>query len=71
MSSMAYKVVYSKHARQRMVLRGISRVEVEEAIHRGTKSRQEDRIVSTYRYFSVIYILRGPKCFVITVVPRW
>ncbi|MGP8072662.1 MAG: DUF4258 domain-containing protein [Thermoplasmata archaeon] len=68
---MTYEVVYIQHARQRMVLRGISRAEVEEAIRLGTKSRREDRLVSTYRYFSVVYVLRGPKCFVITVVPRW
>jgi hypothetical protein len=68
---MTLKVVYSQHARQRMVLPGISQVEVEDAIRLGTKTRQEDRIMSTYRYFSVVYILRGTKCFVITVVPRW
>ncbi len=68
---MAYTVVYSQHARQRMLLRGISRAEVEEAIRAGSKSRQERRIVATYRYFSVVYVLVGQKCYVITVKPRW
>jgi hypothetical protein len=68
---MTYTVVYSKHARERMVLRGISSTEVEEAIRIGGKSRQEGRIVSTYRYFSVVYALRGSRCYVITVKPRW
>jgi Domain of unknown function (DUF4258) len=68
---MAYTVVYSHHGRQRMVLRGISRAEVEDAIRLGSKSRQDGRIISAYRYFSVVYILRGSKCYVITVVPRW
>ena len=71
MSWMAYKVVYSRHARQRMVLRGISRVEVEAAILLGSKARQEGRIIATYRYFSVVYVLRGERYFVITVKPRW
>lgn len=68
---MAYEVVYGRHARQRMVLRGISRVEVEAAILLGSKSRQDGRIISTYRYFSVVYVVRGERCFVITVKPRW
>lgn len=71
MLSMAHGVVFSHHARQRMVLRGISRVEVESAIRLGSKSRQGDLIVSTYRYFEVVYALRGQRCFVITVKPRW
>lgn len=68
---MAFRVVYSRHARQRMVLRGISRVEVETAILLGSKVRQNGRIVASYRYFSVVYLIRGRKCFVITVKPRW
>jgi hypothetical protein len=68
---MALRVVYSSHARQRMVLRGISSSEVEEAIRSGSKTRQDGRIVSTYRYFSVVYVIRGTRCLVITVKPRW
>ena len=68
---MAYTVVYSNHARERMALRGISSTEVEEAIRIGVKSRQDARIVSTYRYFSVVYVLRRSRCYVITVKPRW
>jgi hypothetical protein len=68
---MTYAVVYSKHARERMVLRGISSTEVEEAIRIGAKSRRDDRILSAYRYFSVVYVLRGSRCYVITVKPRW
>jgi hypothetical protein len=68
---MAYTVVYSLHAGQRMVLRGISHDEVELAIQSGSKTRREGRIVATYRYFSVVYVVRGRKCYVITVKPRW
>ena len=68
---MTLEVVYSRHARQRMVLRGISSSEVEAAIRAGTKSRQEGRIVSAYRYFEVVYVIRETRCFVITVKPRW
>jgi Domain of unknown function (DUF4258) len=68
---MASTVVYSQHARQRMVLRGISRAEVEDAIRMGSKTRQDGRIVAAYRYFSVVYLVRGRKCYVVTVKPRW
>jgi hypothetical protein len=65
------RVLYSEHAVKRMILRGISRVEVEEAIRKGAKSRQDGRIVSTFRHFKVVYIVRGYRIFVITVKPRW
>lgn len=68
---MALEVVYSRHARQRMVLRGISRPEVEAAIRSGAKSKQEGRVISSYRYFEVVYVVRGGRIFVITVKPRW
>ncbi len=68
---MAFEVVFSRHARQRMVLRGISRTEVEAAIRYGSKSRQEGRIIAAYHYFEVVYIVRRDRAFVITVKPRW
>ena len=68
---MTYTVRYSTHAIQRMVLRGISRTEVEEAIRAGAKSRQGERVVASYRYFEVVYVVEGPSIWVITVKPRW
>ncbi|MFZ3355801.1 MAG: DUF4258 domain-containing protein [Thermoplasmata archaeon] len=68
---MTPEVLYSKHARQRMVLRGISRKEVEAAIRSGSKTRQGGRIVSNYHYFAVVYVVQKNRCFVITVKPRW
>lgn len=71
MYEMALEVLYSQHAIQRMVLRGISRTEVEAAILRGVKTRQEGRIVAAYRYFKVVYVVQRGRYFVITVKPRW
>lgn len=68
---MTRRVLYSRHAVQRMVLRGITRAEVESAILSGSKSRQDDRIVAAYRYFEVVYVVRGEVIVVITVKPRW
>jgi hypothetical protein len=71
MYQMAKTVVYSHHARQRMVLRGISSAEVELALTLGAKSRQGNRVVAAYRYFEVVYVVRGPRIFIVTVKPRW
>jgi hypothetical protein len=68
---MARRVLYSQHAVERMVLRGITRNEVELAIRAGSKSRQGDRVISAYRYFEVVYVVRGEDLLVITVKPRW
>ena len=68
---MTLRVLYSRHAVERMVLRGISRREVEAAIRSGSKSRQRDRIIAAYRYFEAVYIVLEKRIFVITVKPRW
>ena len=63
---------YSKHAREQMVERGISEKEVEDGISRGSKRIQEPgKILSDFRYFTVVYKKVGETYFVITVKPRW
>ncbi len=54
-----------------MIERGISREEVETAINKGTKRIQDDKIVSAYAYFEVVYKKLGNEIYVITVKPRW
>ena len=56
---MTRRVLYSRHARQRMILRGISEREVDEAIRKGTKRTQDGKIVASYMYFEVVYVFRG------------
>lgn len=65
------KIKYSKHARLRMVERGISNEEVKNAITKGAKRLQDDKIISSYSYFEVVYRKIGDTVFVITVQPRW
>lgn len=65
------RITYSKHARDRMILRGISSREVKEAIRKGKKRVQDDKIVSIYLYFEVAYKVTDDKIWVITVKPRW
>ncbi len=62
---------YSKHARLRMMERGISPQEVKNAIDKGAKRIQGGKIVSAYSYFEVVYKKVGDMLYVITVKPRW
>lgn len=50
--------------------RGISRSEVERAIVRGAKRRQNRKIVASYGYFQVVYLRKGDSIQVITVQLR-
>jgi hypothetical protein len=68
---MVRRILFSRHARQRMILRGISEREVHDAIRKGTKRTQDGRIVASYSYFEVVYVVRGESVFVITVQFRW
>ncbi|MHB8585057.1 MAG: DUF4258 domain-containing protein [Thermoplasmatota archaeon] len=65
------RLLFSRHARIRMVERGISTSEVRDAILKGVKRKQDDRIVTGYRYFEVVYRKQDETVFVITVKPRW
>jgi hypothetical protein len=61
-------IFYSKHARERMALRGISS---RDAIKVGSKQIQKpDKILSSYRYFCVVYRKVNGNTYVITVKPR-
>lgn len=72
MSSLGYvNLRFTRHARLRMVERGISASEVRAAVTKGVKHRQEDRIVASYLYFEVVYRKMGDDVLVITVKPRW
>jgi hypothetical protein len=62
---------YSAHARERMIERGISEHEVKKAIAKGRKRRLDGRIIVSYTYFDVVYIMKNGRCYVITVMLRW
>ena len=63
--------MYSKHAREQMIGRGITEKEVEEGIQRGSKELQKpNKILSYYRYFCVAYKKIEDTYYVITVKLR-
>lgn len=63
-------VRYSRHARERMIERGISSNEVEDAIRKGSKEMQNNKILHHYRHFTAVTIRIKKDYFVITVMPR-
>jgi len=65
-------IKYSDHALEHMVVRGITRVQVEEAIKSGSKELQKpDKLLFLYRYFIVVARKIGSNYYIITVKPRW
>ena len=64
-------IKYSKHARERMVERGISKNEISNAIQKGQKRAQNGKIITSYTYFEVVYKKIGDKYYIITVKLRW
>ncbi len=65
------KIILTKHARERMILRGISLEEVKNAILKGSKRVQDGKIVAAYRYFEVVYKKVDEIFVVVTVSSRW
>jgi hypothetical protein len=64
-------ILYSRHAREQMVERGISSNEIEEAIRKGAKELQiPDKILYRYRYYVVVTKKIADDSFVITVMLR-
>ena len=61
---------YGKHARLRMVERGVSEMEVRKAIVKGAKRNQNDKFIALYSYFEVVYKKINSEIYVITVKPR-
>jgi hypothetical protein len=61
------KLLLSDHARKRMFERGIPMEEVTEAIRKGMKWRQGDRVHATIRNVEVVYKIANSDIFVITV----
>ena len=66
------KIMYSKHAREQMIGRGISENEVEEGIRRGSKTLQKpNKILFNHRYYCIVSKKIKDTYYIITVKPRW
>jgi hypothetical protein len=54
-----------------MVERGITENEVRYALEKGSKRRQDGRIVASYSYVEVVFKIIDDVYYVITVMVRW
>lgn len=59
----------TKHAKDQMVRRGISKEEILEAILKGAKKINGRKIITLFRKLEVVYIQKPCQYFVIT--PYW
>ena len=64
-------IKFSRHARLRMVERGISANEVSNAINKGSKNRQNGKILAVHKHLEVVFKKQDDICYVITVMLRW
>jgi len=64
-------IKYSRHARLRMIERGISENEVSAAIHKGRKTTKDKQLHAIYRHIDVAVKKIGDDWYVITVMLRW
>lgn len=65
------RIILTKHARERMVSRGISLEEIKKAVLKGSKRIQNGKVVAAYRYFEVVYKKVDETFVVVSVLPRW
>lgn len=59
-----------KHALEQARERGISINEIKEAVQKGAKHLQDDKIVSFYRHMKIVFKKQNDKFFIITVMIR-
>jgi hypothetical protein len=64
-------IKYSRHARLRMVERGVSEKEVSDAVRKGRKVTKDEEIHSIFRHVEVVVKKIGEDWYVITVMLRW
>ncbi|MBI3623340.1 DUF4258 domain-containing protein [Candidatus Pacearchaeota archaeon] len=64
------ELLFSEHALDQARERGISINEIKEAIQKGAKFLQDEKIVSDYRHIRIVFRKINDKYFVITVMIR-
>ncbi|HLD18942.1 MAG TPA: DUF4258 domain-containing protein [Candidatus Nanoarchaeia archaeon] len=62
--------LFTLHAKQQMVERGVSKQQILDVIKKGAKIRQTDGLLASYGYIQVAYKIRGEKCIIKTVMIR-
>jgi len=61
-------IILSKHAKEMMVERGITKEQIKIAIQRGSKIKQTGGFKSVYSYIGVCYKIKGGKYIIKTII---
>lgn len=62
------KLKITRHAKEKMIIPGISKEQVKRAIQHGAKTRQTDGYLVSYTYLKVSYKVIGENCHKIKTV---
>ena len=63
-------LIFTLHAKEQMVERGISKRQVTDTIHKGSKVVQTDGFLASHSYIKVAYKIRGNTYIIKTVMIR-
>lgn len=60
-------IILTKHTKEMMVERGITKEQIKMAIERGSKVKQTNGFKTTYSYIGVCYKIKGEKHIIKTI----
>ena len=61
-------LIITKHAKEKMILLGISKEQIKRAIQQGAKTRQTKGYLASYTYLKVAYKEAGENCYKVKTV---
>ncbi|MFH1915938.1 MAG: DUF4258 domain-containing protein [Nanoarchaeota archaeon] len=64
------RLVFTYHAKEQMVKRGVSKQQVIDCIIKGSKTKQTDGLLASFGYIRVAYNVRGERYIIKTVMIR-
>lgn len=65
---MPIEIIISKHAKEKMVIHGITKEQIKVAIERGAKIKQTEGYLASYTYLKVAYKKIGENTYKIKTV---
>lgn len=62
------EIILTKHAKEKMVIHGISKEQVKIVIERGAKSKQTEGYLASFTYIKVAYKIVAENCYKVKTV---
>ncbi len=62
------QLIFTKHAKDQMLVRGVDEDQIINAMQRGAKVKQTDGLVAVYSYVKVAYKISGESYIIKTVM---